>query len=375
MKKIIFTGAVTIILSMAMLVGGLVISGNKDQKLDNTAKSTKAAQSSATPEAAATKAPTVPVDVDPDSITVLVNREYRLDENFVPRDLVVPDVKFSYYGIYERNYMRQVAATHLEKMFRAASDQGLEILAVSGYRSYARQVEIHQAKIASDGEKAADKVSAQPGSSEHQTGLTMDVSCNANGCELTKAFAQTAEGQWLAANSYKYGFIIRYPENKQEITGYTYEPWHVRYVGKRLAKYLYRHQLTLEEYYEITPADSQIAQDIIDDEELPKTTDEPEMTTAPTRDPDITVKPVRTPEPETPAPKPSRSPAPKKTEKPSRTKAPKKTAKPSQTTAPKKTAKPSRTTTPEETQTPAQTTQPQEPAPQETTEVSSEEAQ
>ena len=197
----------------------------------------------------------------------------------------------------------------------------------------------------------------------------MDVSCNANGCELTKAFAQTAEGQWLAANSYKYGFIIRYPENKQDITGYTYEPWHVRYVGKRLAKYLYRHQLTLEEYYEITPADSQIAQDIIDDEELPKTTDEPEMTTAPTRDPDVTVKPVRTPEPEvtsepeTATPKPTRSPAPKKTKKPVRT------------TAPKKTAKPSRTTTPEETQTPAQTTQPQEPAPQETTEVSSEEAQ
>ena len=87
--------------------------------------------------------------------------------------------------------------------------------------------------------------------SEHQTGLALDVSCPAVSLNLSQAFSETAEGRWLARHAPLYGFIIRYPKDKTKITGYSYEPWHIRYVGKNLAKYLYKNNLTLEEYYKI----------------------------------------------------------------------------------------------------------------------------
>ena len=104
--------------------------------------------------------------------------------------------------------------------------------------------------------KGADytnRYSAKPGYSEHQTGLSIDVSASSIGNRLSESFGSTDEGIWLAAHAHEYGFIIRYPKDKASITGYAYEPWHIRYVGIELATYLYENNLTLEEYYNYTP--------------------------------------------------------------------------------------------------------------------------
>ena len=121
---------------------------------------------------------------------------------------------------------------------------GLNIPLVSGYRSYETQEKLYNKYVKKDGEKKANTYSAKPGESEHQTGLAFDIG------SVDRSFANTIEAKWLAENAYLYGFIIRYPKDKEEITGYNYEPWHLRYVGQELAKYLKKNNLTLEEYYE-----------------------------------------------------------------------------------------------------------------------------
>lgn len=283
----------------------------------------------------------IEVDTDPESITVLVNHEYLLPEDYIPPDLVKPNVAFSYYGTYEKSYMRKIAATALEELFDAAAQKGQYLKAVSAYRSYARQKQIYDRNVATRGKKQADSVSAMPGSSEHQTGLTVDVSCSRIGCALEESFGETEEGKWLAANCHKYGFIIRYQENKTDITGYSYEPWHIRYVGKNLAKYLHKEDLTLEEYYETTTVDNKVAPDKVvqdTDEGIP---DGAEMTGAPTSNPSY--KPKKSP---SPSPKSTKKPKAAKTPKPKKTKAPtaepvvKKTEKPKVTPIPAKTPVP-----------------------------------
>lgn len=267
--------------------------------------------------------PLIEVDTKEDSITVLVNREYRLSEDYIPADLVVPEVRFSYYGTYEKSYVRQVTADALEKLFAAGEKKGVILKAVSGYRSYARQKEIYNRNVNSRGVTKTDLVSAKPGASEHQTGLSIDVSSETVGCALEESFGATADGKWLARNCHKYGFIIRYPKNKTNITGYSYEPWHIRYVGRKLATYLYQKGLTLEEYYQTTTVDEQITEpegkihDVAEDEK-----DEPEMKTAPTPKPDHKISSTqRSTQEATPTKTPSAS-KPKKTKKPAPTKKP-----------------------------------------------------
>lgn len=321
----------------------------------------------------ATKAPLIKVDTDPDSITVLVNREYLLPAEYVPADLVVPNVLFSYYGTYEKSYMREVAAKALEKLFEEAKEKGHTLKAVSAYRSYQRQKQIYDRNVNAKGKKNANLVSAEPGSSEHQTGLTIDVSCSRVGCALEESFGETEEGVWLAKNCHKYGFIIRYPKGKSDITGYSYEPWHIRYVGKNLAKYIHKKELTLEEYYQTTTEDNKIdPDDQVNDTDIgaPK---EPEMTSAPTPNPSYKAR-------KSPSPKPKKtkrpasdgnlvSPKPgKATKEPEKTKEPtpteKPTKKPKATKKPKPTKKPveshAPTPSPEPTKEPAVTNDPSE---------------
>lgn len=131
-------------------------------------------------------------------------------------------------------------------MKAAAANDGVKLEIVSGYRSYETQERIYNKYVAKDGKANADTYSARPGTSEHQTGLAMDLN------SLSTSFGETKEGKWLAENCCKYGFIIRYPEGKQNITGYIYEPWHVRYVGTDKATAIYESGLCLEEYYGIT---------------------------------------------------------------------------------------------------------------------------
>lgn len=189
----------------------------------------------------------VKVVSDPDSIKVIVNKKRKLPDGFVPPDLRVPNVEFSFEGASEKKNMRDEAASALEAMFKKANKEGIKLFAVSGYRSYERQKTIYEGNVRAKGQAGADAVSARPGMSEHQTGLAMDLNGPSAKDELQESFGDTVEGKWVAAHAYEFGFIIRYPEGKTEQTGYTYEPWHVRYVGKQYATYLHKHGLTLEE--------------------------------------------------------------------------------------------------------------------------------
>lgn len=191
------------------------------------------------------------INSDFNSLTVLVNKEYGLPSDFVPKDLIMPDILFYEVGFHEKKLMRKEAAQALEQLFVASISKNLTLFAISGYRSYERQHEIYKNNVAQKGVVETDKYSAKPGHSEHQTGLSMDLSTSTIQNRLESVFAGTPEGKWIAANAHFYGFILRYPKDKVHITKYAYEPWHIRYVGIPLAEYLFHHNLTLEEYYDI----------------------------------------------------------------------------------------------------------------------------
>ncbi|TFJ91506.1 D-alanyl-D-alanine carboxypeptidase family protein [Lentibacillus salicampi] len=185
---------------------------------------------------------------NPHEILALVNKEHSLPNGFEPLNLVEPDVRFPFDEFLPKKQMRQVAATALEDMFQAADDAGLELFAQSGYRSFDRQDAIFASNVEAHGEKAANKFSARPGESEHQTGLTMDVTSADVDFQLIKEFGESDEGKWLQKHAAEYGFIIRYPKGKEEVTQYQYEPWHLRYVGKKAATDIMEQGITLEEY-------------------------------------------------------------------------------------------------------------------------------
>lgn len=186
---------------------------------------------------------------NPTSDTVLVNKTYRLPEGYVPPDLVYPDVPFTFSEKIDKRKMRKVAADALKELFDAAKQDGVYLAGVSGYRSESRQTTLYNNYVDRDGVKAADTYSARPGHSEHQTGLTIDVSGTDGKCAAESCFAGTKEAKWLADHAYEYGFIIRYPEGKESITGYKYEPWHIRYVGKDIAEDVTKKDITLEQYF------------------------------------------------------------------------------------------------------------------------------
>ncbi len=174
----------------------------------------------------------------------LVNRDYAITADYVPNDLVKPKVQ----GGGEATMMRAEAAKALEEMFSAAQDEeGYVLVAVSGYRSYGKQASIHQRKVQTVGKKEALRVSAPAGCSEQQLGLAMDIGRNKN-ANLNKSFGDSPEGQWVAENCHRFGFIIRYKAEWEEVTGYMYEPWHIRYVGKDHAARIYELDIPFEYY-------------------------------------------------------------------------------------------------------------------------------
>ncbi|MGI6630636.1 MAG: M15 family metallopeptidase [Bacillota bacterium] len=184
-----------------------------------------------------------------DSLLVLVNKKRNIPADYVPQNMVIPKVEFSFPGDSPKKYLREEAARALEELFQEAQNNKLTLFAVSGYRSYETQRKLFENKKKAIGEKAANMVSAYPGQSEHQTGLAMDITCSQASFSLVESFGETKEGIWVTENAHKYGFIIRYPKGKEEITGYSYEPWHIRYVGQEVANYLFEHNLTLDEYF------------------------------------------------------------------------------------------------------------------------------
>lgn len=178
----------------------------------------------------------------------LVNKQNKLPANYVPYDLVVPNVPFPFTEYHPKKLMRRDAAAALEDLFRKAKQDQINLYATSGYRSYQRQEEIFNSNVRKHGFEAANQFSARPGESEHQTGLAMDVTSPTVNFQLTQYFGQTREGRWLKENAPQFGFIIRYPKGKEYITGYQYEPWHLRYVGRPSASEVAVRNITLEEF-------------------------------------------------------------------------------------------------------------------------------
>ncbi|MBC1600382.1 D-alanyl-D-alanine carboxypeptidase family protein [Listeria welshimeri] len=186
-----------------------------------------------------------------DNILVLANKDYSLQPSYTPPDLVRPNVTFSFGDEkVEKAQLRKEAGTALEEMFTAANKDGHKLFAVSGYRSYKRQQEVFQAEVNSKGDEKAREAVAYPGTSEHQTGLAMDISSESQSYELTEAFGNTPEGKWVQENAHNYGFILRYMKDREAITKYQYESWHYRYVGKDAATIIYKNNWTLEEFFE-----------------------------------------------------------------------------------------------------------------------------
>lgn len=189
------------------------------------------------------------VITDPVDYDSLVNKQRSLPSNYIPSDLVklqVPTVLSN----PEINQLRKVAADALVKLFDKGKKEGYKLSARSGYRSYGTQKSLYDGNVSSKGQAHADKYSAPPGRSEHQTGLSIDITCATVDYQLSADFGKTSEGIWVRENAHKFGFIIRYPKGKENIVGYEYEPWHLRYLGVELATKIFHSKLTMEEYFQ-----------------------------------------------------------------------------------------------------------------------------
>lgn len=176
---------------------------------------------------------------EPTSLWVIVNKKHALPSSYAPSLQSISGAQ-----------MRPEASSALNTLLKDASSAGNSLHIISAYRSYSNQQATYNNYVAQDGVAKADSYSARPGHSEHQTGLAVDLG-NGN-CDLEICFGNTLAGKWLAENAYKYGFIVRYPSEKTDITGYQYEPWHLRYIGPELASEMHRTNiLTLEEFFGI----------------------------------------------------------------------------------------------------------------------------
>lgn len=174
---------------------------------------------------------------------MLVNKFYKLSETYVPSDLV--DVSLSY--AYEGKQVSKMMYDSLTNMLDAAKESGYNLVVSQGYRSYADQEEAYNDIEASSGVDYADKVAARPGHSEYQTGLSVVVKpLYTEGSDMENS----PEHAWILENAYKYGFILRYPKDKENITGFSYDAWRLRYVGSNAARIIHNENITFDEYYE-----------------------------------------------------------------------------------------------------------------------------
>lgn len=243
------------LLSTLIIVAILVLPAAKKQNNQVATSPPKNHQSQPiTPPVA--KAPSYSLS-DPSSIWVVVNKQRPLQpKTYAPAHLVIPDIPMRPSITYDEEHVSAVMAPALEQMVNAASAQGINLNLQSGYRSYSFQVSLYNRYVSEQGQIVADEQSARPGYSEHQTGLAADLgSPDTPACEVAQCFGNTPAGEWLAANADKYGFIVRYPEGEQQITGYEYEPWHVRYVGTYLSTQMHNKGITtLESYFHLPAA-------------------------------------------------------------------------------------------------------------------------
>jgi D-alanyl-D-alanine carboxypeptidase len=178
---------------------------------------------------------------------MIVNKKYYLSSTFVPPDLRTLNVPHT-----NNHPLRNEAATALENMVTAAGRDGVSLRLLSGYRSYATQRQLYASYVNHYGRAAADRFSARPGHSEHQSGLTLDIGdAKVPSCDIAQCFATTPGGAWIAKHAADYGYIIRYTTPKEAVTGYMAEPWHIRYVGVSVARQLVASGLAMEEYFKV----------------------------------------------------------------------------------------------------------------------------
>ena len=200
---------------------------------------------------------------DAEGLLFLVNRQYMVSDAFEPADLTEAQVP----GRVRE--MRAEAAAALEEMYAACKEEtGKQLISVSGYRSYAKQNRLFKAKLQRVNNKAelAQEYVAPPGASEHHLGLAMDIGQQSKPT-LNEKFAETEGGIWARENCWRFGFILRYGEEWEDITGYKYEPWHFRYVGKELAKEIHDAGVPFETW--LTEYRVRVLQDLLKEEETP----------------------------------------------------------------------------------------------------------
>lgn len=267
--------AVTAVVMFAIIVGliAALFFGSHPEKektkmetsvVENTtpapaSKSTESSAATATPEATSSPAAGEVNGVldsrftDTSSTLLLANKKHALPDGYEPSDLTPVTVPANKSGIL----MRAEAVNALKEMFDAASADGVTLLAGSGYRSEAYQRQLYDGYVAQYGTARADAISSRPGYSDHQTGLALDISDHDGATFLTSAMENTPEGQWLYKHAHEYGFILRYPKGKEAITGYAFEPWHYRYVGKEWSEKIYAvsPDETFEEYFGVSGGD------------------------------------------------------------------------------------------------------------------------
>lgn len=182
-----------------------------------------------------------------DSILRIVNKWHSIESDFIPNSLVSVNVPQ-----YESQLLLPEVSSALEDMFSKANDEGIHLYLVSGYRDYEYQTDLYHYYVSKFGKQEAERIDCIPGCSEHQTGLSVDLSTTSHKYELDVRFEQTDAYQWLITHCSEYGFILRNPKGKEEITGVKFSPWNFRYVGKEIAQKITDSGLTMEEYFQMT---------------------------------------------------------------------------------------------------------------------------
>lgn len=188
---------------------------------------------------------TYPANTNLDT-SMLVNKYYYLSEDYSPDDLVTISQTYS-WGEAGSQKVREIVYNAFLDMWNAANSEGYYLMINSSFRTYQDQMNVYNNYRNTSGQAFADSIAARPGYSEHQTGLALDIFSKTNTSSAT--FKNSEEATWLKENAYRFGFILRYPEDKEDVTGSTYEAWHYRYVGVDIATYIYEHDITFDEYY------------------------------------------------------------------------------------------------------------------------------
>lgn len=217
---------------------------------------TKEETATATPVATPEETPLDPsLFTDTDSILIIANKKHKLPDGYVPSDLVTPDIPSTLECT-----MKKEAAEALKEMAQAAKGDGVTLTISSAYRSEEYQASLYNYYAGLYGSERADTISARPGYSEHQTGLAADFvegDGSMDGINFNESFENTDSALWLKEHAQEYGFILRYPKGKEDITGFSYEPWHFRYVGVEYAEKIKNAgtSITMEEYFHIEGGD------------------------------------------------------------------------------------------------------------------------